>query len=261
MSWPDLQGNCVVVSPSPVESDRFGHTMARVVVGQQAVWDDGLGRRLAAVAERDEEILVARWPVAMAECGAALAARRDVIPADTLIYWEVPSTDLAASAANMPAGMDVQGAEHVPVAVLADVVGRAFAGYVNHYAANPLLDPELALEGYVDWVRRTVEKSPGSAAVLLFDQEVVGMATWDEQPDSVLEILLAGLVPEAQGRRWYGFMLAEIGRTAVERDLRRVIISTQASTIAVQRAWARAGFVPMAAVTTVHAVRRGLLGL
>jgi len=140
------------------------------------------------------------------------------------------------------------------------LVARVFDGYVNHYTANPLLEPDLALEGYVDWVRRTAQANPDSLGVLAHGERSVGVATWFVDPGGeVVEILLAGLVPEARGHGWYAALLAEVGRVATGLDVPRVVISTQAANVAVQRAWVSAGFKPLAAVTTAHAVRRGLL--
>ncbi len=86
------------------------------------------------------------------------------------------------------------------------------------------------------------------------------MATWFVDPaGDFVEILLAGLVPEARRRGWYGLLLAEVGRVASGAGSARVVISTQGANVSVQRAWVRAGFAPFASVTTAHAVRRGLL--
>ena len=260
MTWLDLLGRGVTASPSPVESGRFGVSMARVVVGQEAVWDDALRDDLVAACARDEDVLVVRWPSRLVECGAVLAAcGRDVVPADTLVYWEAPAAMLAKSGPELANELQVRRGGATPPD-LDDLVGRAFAGYVNHYTANPLLRRDLVVEGYVDWVRRTVRSDPGRLAVLAHHQRSVGMATWFVDPaGDFVEILLAGLVPEARRRGWYGLLLAEVGRVASGAGSARVVISTQGANVSVQRAWVRAGFAPFASVTTAHAVRRGLL--
>ena len=73
------------------------------------------------------------------------------------------------------------------------------------------------------------------------------------------EILLAGLTSAAQGRGLYPLLLKAVGQQAMARGCPRVTISTQAHNIRVQRAWAKAGFRPFAAITTVHAMTPGVL--
>ncbi len=260
MTWLDLHGSGVTVSPSPLETDRFGVSVARVVVGLDTAWDPALADALAAACARDEDVLVVRWGSGLVRCGAVLAASgRDVIPADTLVYWEVATDRLAAAGRGSADDLAVRRDTTDP-ATLDRLVAGVFGGYVNHYTANPLLAPDLALAGYVEWVRRTAENDPDGVAVLAHAEESIGVATWFVDPGGdFLEILLAGLVPEARGHGWYAALLAEVGRVATGLGVRRVVISTQAANVAVQRAWVSAGFKPFASVTTAHAVRRGLL--
>ena len=260
MTWLDLHGRGVTVAPSPLETDRFGLSVARVVVGLDAEWDHFVITSLAAACARDEEVLVVRWASGLVQCGAALAASgRDVLPADTLLYG-VGATDLLVVAARGLAGeLEVRRGAPAP-ADLDRVVARVFGGYVNHYTANPLLDRDLALAGYVDWVRRTADTDPDDLGLLVHGTENVGVGTWFVDPaGDFVEILLAGLVPEARGHGWYAALLGEVGRVASGLGVPRVVISTQAANLAVQRAWVTAGFRPFAAVTTAHAVRAGLL--
>jgi GNAT superfamily N-acetyltransferase len=260
VTWLDLHGRDVTVTPSPLESDRFGVSIARVVVGLDAVWDDSVAGALTAACARDEDVLVVRWASGLVQCGAALAASgRDLIPADTLVYWEVATDRLSRADSGLPDDLRVRRDPTAP-ADLDGLVSDVFGGYVNHYTANPLLEPDLALAGYVDWVRRTALDDPGSLAVLMHGDESVGVATWFVDPvGGFVEILLAGLVPGGRGHGWYGALLAEVGRVAAGVGVPRVVISTQAANVAVQRAWVKAGFRPFAAVTTAHAVRGGLL--
>jgi hypothetical protein len=260
VTWLDLHGGGVTVSPSPVETERFGVSIARVMVGLDAAWDDAVADALAEACARDEDVLVVRWGSGLVQCGAALAASgRAVIPADTLVYWEVATDVLVEADRGLSDELHVRRGVVAP-ADLDRIVAQVFGGYVNHYSANPLLAPDLALEGYVDWVRRTARDDPDTIGVLERANESVGVATWFVDPaGDHVEILLAGLVPEARRHGWYAGLLGEVGRVAAGLGIPRVVISTQAANLAVQRAWVAAGFRPFAAVTTAHAVRRGLL--
>lgn len=262
MSWDALQGSTVTHSASPLEGDRFGLTIGRVVVGQDAS-EAAASQQLAELLDTAaEELLIVRWPTRMVALGAAAAAsQRSIIPADVLMYWEVPAAQLQPDpAALTERGLRTAvptGADAATRGALEHVVRDSFRDYGNHYTANPRLDRELALVGYLDWATRSLEDDPEDVVLLMHRDEPVGVATLTVgNGGDDLEILLAGLTGAVQGQRWYHHLLAGVGDQARARGCTRVIISTQAHNLRVQRAWARAGFRPFGAVTTVHAMRR-----
>lgn len=270
MAWHDLTGAGVSHRHSEVESRRFGLTVGRLTIGSQvAETEDSRNRVAAAMAAADEDVLVVRYPgSALGWAGVLAGAGRTLLPAGSLTYWEVPSAALAATGPSA-AGKDlrVTGADDIPgesraaaLETVTAVVRDSFAGYGNHYAANPLLSSEAALEGYVEWAGGALDGTGQDVLFLWEGQAPVGVATLAESPDGAdLEILLAGLVGAAQGRGWYGELLRAVGLAAQARGRPRVIISTQTHNVRVQRAWVRAGLRPFATVETVHAVRQGLL--
>lgn len=262
MSWDALQGATVTRAGSTVESDRFGLTIGRVVVGDECP-EPQASQALGTVLEQSpEELLVVRWPTRLVALGAvAAASSRAIIPADVLTYWEVPVSDLQpepAALARDDLRVDVPSeADDASRAALESVVRDSFTGYGNHYTANPRLDRDLALTGYLDWARRALDENPRDVVLLQHRDEPIGVATLTTGGDGQdLEILLAGLTGSTQGQGWYRHLLAGVGDQARARGCSRVIISTQAHNIRVQRAWARSGFRPFGAVTTVHAMRR-----
>lgn len=271
MSWSGLQGDAVSFAESPLESARFGVGVARLTIG----WDirpDGQGSVRSAAADvtqilqrAHEDVVVVRYPAAALELAAAIArSGREVLPAGTLTYWSVRVDDVRPHV-DVP-GLDVlalsafeSSAERT--ALVEDLVADAFSGYGNHYAADPLLRPEAALEGYQEWATRTVTDRPHDALVLRLEGRPIGLATLlqNEVPVPHVEVLLAGLRPSAQGRGLYGRLLSAAVGVARERGTNFLVISTQAHNVRVQRAWSRLGLRPIAAFETVHAIRAGRL--
>lgn len=262
MSWDGLQGDTISHVVSGLESDRFGLTIGRVVVGDQASEETASRDLTATLDSAAEELLIVRWPTRMTTLGAAAAAsQRAIIPADVLMYWEVPADGLRPDqVALTERGLRTSvptAADPVSLAALEHVVRDSFRDYGNHYTANPRLDRELALTGYLDWATRSLVDDPQDVVLLLHEDEPVAVATLSAGGGGAdLEILLAGLTGATQGQGWYQHLLAAVGDQARARGCTRVIISTQAHNLRVQRAWARAGFRPFGAVTTVHAMRR-----
>jgi RimJ/RimL family protein N-acetyltransferase len=261
LSWEGLGGGAVTAGPSALDSDRFGLSIGRVTVGWDAS-EDQADTLTEVLANAPEDILIVRWPTHLLGLGAAAAAAgRLVIPADTLTYWEVPAGHIGAtaSAAQLAKGLQCEAATDYrgdPRAAIAEIVRDSFRSYGNHYLANPALSPELALEGYVEWALRSLEQEPENVLLLTDEDRAVGMATVaEDSTGNDLEVLLAGIATDHQARGLYAHLFAAIDRSAVERSCRRVIISTQVHNVKVQRAWARLGLKPFAAISTVHAVR------
>lgn len=259
MSWDQLLEPGVVVRPSPVETDRFGCTIDRVTIGPGPVDVD---RLLAVIQDLSADVLVVRYDAARLELHSTFArSRRAVVPAGTLTYWEQP-VSVAEPAA--PSNLEVHPADagdlETVSALVREIVRASFRDYGNHYTANPLLDPSAALAGYEDWAVRSLSGDPGNVLVMTDRGEPIGLATLELGADARhLEILLAGLVPTAQGKGLYGSLLDACERVAAARGARRMVISTQVHNVRVQRAWARHGLRPFAAIETVHLIDRDLL--
>lgn len=259
MSWDQLLEPGVVVRDSPVETARFGCSIERVTIGPGPVDVD---RLLAVIQDLSADVLVVRYDAARLELAGTLArSPRALVPAGALTYW-----DKAVSVDERPApsNLEVRSADALDlktVSVLVQEIVRAsFRDYGNHYTANPLLDRSAALAGYEDWAVRSLTSDPGNVLVMMDRGEPIGLATLEPGADAGhLEILLAGLVPAAQGRRLYGALLHACESLAAARGAHRLIISTQIHNVRVQRAWARHGLRPFAAIETVHLIDRDLL--
>ncbi len=258
MTWAGLQGTGVSAYESEAESQRFGCRMSRLVVGATADATPELATRLTTeLRDSPADIVVARWPGQHTGLPAAAAASgRVILPADMLLYWEVPATTLAS----MPLGetdltTSVGGAGDIG-SVVEQVVVDSFRGYGNHYSANPLLDDDLALAGYVEWARRATEASPENLVTLWSGTTPIGLATLAHD-GADLEIELAGIIGSAQGKGAYSYLTRAVGEHALALGCDRVIISTQAHNVRVQRSWTRAGYKPFAAVQTIHAITPG----
>jgi len=258
VTWDSLRGDGVTITASPLDSNRFGLSVGRVVVGTDTTDSAAAASDLARVLQTaTEEVLIVRWPSALVGLGAAAAASgREIITADVLTYWEVPPHELTAGTPDDP-GIEILPAPRADAAsrqAIADVVTSSFRDYASHYAANPLLDPQLALAGYVEWAESCLSDAGKDVLLLTRDRRPLGVATLQAGSEGDLEILLCGLAAEAQGQGLYQLLLHGVARFALTHEHRRIIISTQAHNVRAQRVWARAGLRPFAAVTTVHAV-------
>ena len=241
----------VVVHDSEVESDRFGLRIGRVRVEA----DVDVAELEAACAGYD--VVILRCRADAIDLPFRLLGLREfrAVTADHLGVWrwdvaEVPTVPL-------PEGWTV--GPSTDAAIVEQVVRVTFAGYRNHYRANPLFDPQAALDGYVDWALSVLDRSDDSCTVLWDDTgDAVGVALVDWS-DEIPDVELAGIRPRAQGQGRYGALMAAVMRLTRDRSRPALTISTQSHNVNVMRAWARLGFLPVDTLTTMHLVRRDLL--
>lgn len=257
MSWDDVViARGVSRRESPYETSRFGRSFSRLTVPLGSQTDDVFDDVREALARDAADVVVLRYPASRVDWFARLLGpERDLIAADSLVYWrlQIGSGRRPAAAADLSAS----AASGVTPEFLDSLVRDMFVGYGNHYLANPLLDPAAALDGYVEWARRSADQDT-SVVLTQATEGAVGLATMSTS-GSVSEIELAGIAAQAQQRGYYGHLLAGCEDVAGAAGADRLVISTQVHNTDVQRAWARYGFEPVGTVLTVHAVRTGLL--
>ena len=242
----------VVVNESHLESDRFGLRIGRVHVDS----DVDVEQLESACAGFD--VVILRCAADQVDLPFRLLGLRDfrAFTADHLSIWRWEIGEVGHIA--LPDGWSV-GPSHDAAAVEA-VVRDAFADYRNHYRANPLLDAQAALDGYVEWAHALMRRSDDACAVVCEPTgEAVGVALtdWD---DDVPDVKLAGLRQRVQGQGRYGALLAHVMQLASDRTRPALTISTQSHNVNVMRSWSRLGFVPVDTLATMHLVRRALVG-
>ncbi|MEQ4717330.1 GNAT family N-acetyltransferase [Nonomuraea sp. B19D2] len=247
MSWQDvMEARAVRAQESPLESARFGRSVERLTVAAGS--ETPLRAVLEAVQDSTADVVILRYPAEHVGWFAELAGLgRTALFADCLVYWRLragegrppePQPRLRTAWLTGPAEVEA-------------LVGDIFAAYGNHYMANPLFDVAAALEGYQEWALRSAVE--GSCLALSDESRVLGIATL-EDTDPRTEILLAGVVSDAQGRGLYAHLLKGVEDHVLDRGAKEVVISTQAHNTRVQRAWARYGFEPVQTLVTVHLV-------
>ncbi|MBG0813550.1 GNAT family N-acetyltransferase [Planomonospora sp. ID82291] len=242
---------------SPRESARFGLAVERLIVSREQGAPFSAVR--AAVLGSAADVIVLRYPAEHVDWFAGLAELgRTALAAGSLVYWRlVPGRGRGPEP---PEGLEL--VEGVSPAEATALISEVFVAYGNHYAANPLFDPDKALAGYLEWMETSAAKGnclgfrerDGGAGGSRF----VGVIAV-EQEGSRVEPTIGGVVPEARGRGLYGHLLRAAEEWALGRGATELLVSTQDHNMQVQRVWARHGFQPSHAVVTVHLVRSGLL--
>ena len=130
MSVSGLTAPGVRLHPSPLETRRFGRSIARMTIGEtsgQTGWAETVA---GAVVGCDADVLVTRWVARDTAVGGVLAGLgRRVLPADNLLYWEVSTATLLESGRATDADCRVGTLSDVE---LDELVADVFTDYPSH---------------------------------------------------------------------------------------------------------------------------------
>jgi GNAT superfamily N-acetyltransferase len=240
-----------VLSHSKTESDRFGFRVMRATVAD--VPAPGALREMI-LAERADLVILRASADKRRDLGRLSSTGFPNIVADTLVYYTV---DLRR---HSPAALRNSDLEFVRVDAsvlpeLSQLIDTSFHSYSNHYDANPFLKRSDFLVGYKEWAlsfgaHRGDERS---AWIARRRGEAIAFCTcsWDRNGQSA-EGVLYGVHPSAAGGGIYGDLIRFTQRHYLEAGCSRMRVSTQIENFAVQKVWAREGFVMDEALVTVH---------
>lgn len=243
------------LTPSPVESARFGLTVHRGDL-------DRIEPQSLAAHLRHEAVDLAIIRVPATEQPVLHELDVTGMPwfvADSLIYF---SCDLAGYEPRpLRNPLTLRQASHADRETLNRLIERTFSGYANHYSANPVLDRAAITAGMVEWAVGFIDRSDAEVFLADIDGEVAGFATCTF--GAVSEAVLFGVAPDYEGRGVYGDLTRFAVAEAARRGSRSIKTSTQAHNFAVRRSWISAGYLPQAAYVTVHinAMRSALASL
>jgi len=234
---------------SSLESNRFGLRVARGTFDQ--IDERALVRDIAA---QRLDVAIVRLPAERAGAIQRLSrAGLHAVHADTLVYYEAqlqrlePVSLRNADLTFAPALEDDRDA-------LEELIALTFADYQSHYHANPRFHAESILAGYLQWARGFVCADDGRQIwVARRGEEIVAFACCRGEVDGAsCEGVLYGVHPNHAGGGLYGDLIRYTQAAYRSRGFQRMRVSTQVQNFAVQKVWAREGFVLVQAYDTFH---------
>jgi GNAT superfamily N-acetyltransferase len=235
-----------VISLSALDQERFGLVIAR----DEQLTSSSLARSLEFCDLHGVRLLIARCPsedIAAAE-GLKAAGGRQM---DTLVYY----------ARTLDSALDLKQHCSVPIRpfkpgdelAVRDVATEAFQDYCGHYHNDERLDRQRVAEIYPSWAERSCLSRQVADHVLVADDDaVVGFATLRLNDPEEAEGVLFAVAPRARGLGIYRAFMQEGLRWALERNARRMIVSTQLTNHVVQKVWTSLGFAPTHTLYTFH---------
>lgn len=234
---------------SPLESSRFELRVARGAFEE-------IDERLLAHEILNERLDVAIIRVPTDRSSAVQRLIRSglhAIHADTLVYYE---TDLRRNepAALRNADLQFSDATDEDRPALEELIDQTFAGYKSHYHANPRFSDDAIIAGYRQWAQGYVGAGDGRQTwVARRNGKIVAFACCRSEADGeTCEGVLYGVHPDHSGGGLYGDLIRYTQADFRLRGFGRMKVSTQIQNFAVQKVWAREGFVLVRAYNTFH---------
>jgi len=231
---------------SQIDSERFGVRVARahVVPGN-------LSRVLAFCSAEQIDLLIARCATSEL-VNAQEMETMGFLLMDTLVYYsfDLGKRTIPDDAPRAHVRKFVPGDE----AEVERVAAEAFQGYFGHYHADPRLERGKCDKGYVSWAVRSCTSKQVATEVLVSerDNRIVGFATLRLNTPEEGEGVLFAVAPEAQGMGIYRSFVVDGMRWCKEQGVKRMVVSTQLTNVAVQKVWCRVGFEPAHSYYTFH---------
>lgn len=237
-----------MLTAAPLESARFGLRTYRATL--ECIDTHAL---LAAFIEHGVDLAILRVPPAAAPAIHALEAfGLATVHADTLVTHHCDLAQVAPVEVR-PEGFTISTAQATDRAAITSLVHRVFADYPNHYTANPLLARADVLEGYCEWALSHLGHAQRVTWVARVDGRIAALACSAFDPvTGECEGVLHGVLPEFAQRGIYTALIRHTQQHFRAYGFRWLTIKTQARNLAVQRVWAREGFVLDRVQATVH---------
>ncbi len=234
--------------PSPLESKRFGLRIFRADLDSMDA-----AQLFAALAAHDADLAIVRLPTGVSSGIHALANHgMHALHADTLVTYECDLLRHApAPLKAAPAAFELARPEDG--AAISEMVRVVFADYPSHYAANPLLSRQGALEGYCEWALTHLDAENCLTWVMRANGKVAAFACNAFDPAArICQGVLYGVHPDFAGNGIYGDLIRHAQHHFKRLGYARMRVQTQIGNLAVQRAWIRDGFVFAKALDTFH---------
>lgn len=239
-----------MITYSESESRRFALKLGRV--GGVAVADPTQLRD--EIVDGGWDAVILRIPCGSERIAAQLGALGlEPLQADTLVTWRADLQSIPSPLSEAPAGCTLRPASAADTDAIAALVHGVFARYPNHYAANPLLDPALALEGYVEWALSHIDHPDRLCWLAMVGTEVAALACSSHTSAAGEAVgVLHGVDPRFGGRGIYRWLIETSLQHYRQLDYRVFSIATQVGNRSVQRVWGRLGLELEKAEATLH---------
>ena len=232
---------------SALESQRFGLTVYRGNADKLDAY--GLMR---TIVDNKVDVVILRLPSSEQHTLHQLQIMPfPVVVADTLVYYHCDLT-VALPKPLRNTDLEIRVAGPADYDLLNCLIDEIFQDYSTHYYSNPVFDKQQILDGYKEWTMSYLDEDPNRVCFLFYRHgRPIAFVTSDLSAECG-EIVLGGVVPDAQGGGVYSDFIRHSMKYMADRGITKVKTSTQIQNYAVQKVWIREGYTLTNSYCTVH---------
>ena len=244
----------VLAVRSAVESNRFGIKIDRMNIPQRSEVTDQQVADLCRLSDAD--LIVLRFPKERCDLPGLISVieHRDAFLADELVYYSRPII-VPEDLLNVSSEYECEVADEKHRGAIEDFAQVVFTNYRSHYRANPKLNRDSILKGYIEWAVSGLDCSKKTTSLVLdASKRIVGFALVAVDGDNA-EIELNGVLPEYQGRGVFGLQLDWLNSHFARRNVKELVISTQIENVNAIKAWIKSGFQFEFSLSTYHIMK------
>lgn len=134
------------------------------------------------------------------------------------------------------------------------IAKESFKGYFGHYHADSRLPKDKCDEVYVDWATNSlILKELGHQVIGVEEKgRLNSFLSFKVNCKEEVEVMLSGILQHAQGKGIHQALMIQATRWAHNYGAHQIIVSTQVTNSASQKAWTRIGFEVDKAYYTLH---------
>lgn len=242
-----MQRSISLIALSALDEERFG---VRTAKSKDFTWHE-IPEILTQCGQSHIQLLIARCPTSDLKTTQELE-RRGFLLMDTLVYYEhnlhlinviVPNEKIIIRGILPGEAEDVR-----------TLAAESFKGYRGHYHADSRLDVHQCDDVYKSWAYNSCISKDFANEVLVavLDDKIVGFASLRINDPKESEVVLNGVLPKSQRMGIYRMLIENSLIWSIRQCVKRMIISTQITNIAVQKVWVRVGFQPTSSFYTFH---------
>lgn len=242
-----MEGSSTRIVISPLDEEHFGIKTAKI---NNFIWHEIPGL-LDQCRKNEVRLLIARCPTTDMKTVHALEMQGFLLM-DTLVYYE---HNLHLSNAIAPhETITIRTVLPEEAEVVQALAAESFKGYYGHYHADARLDAQKCDDVYTSWAFNSCISKDFANEVLVAvsEDKIIGFATLRINNPNEGEGVLFGVSPAAQGLGIYRLFIETSLLWSIRQGMKRLVVSTQTTNIAVQKVWVRVGFQPYSSFYTFH---------
>jgi GNAT superfamily N-acetyltransferase len=242
-----MQRSISIIALSTLDEERFGVKTAK---SKNFTWHE-IPEILAQSYQNHVQLLIARCTTSDLKTAQELE-KQGFLLMDTLVYYE--------HNLHLKINITLNKKIHIRTILTGEaetvrsLAAESFKGYRGHYHADAKLNVQQCDDVYTSWAYNSCISKDFANEVLVavLEDKIVGFATLRINDPKEGKVVLNGVLPKSQRMGIYRMLIENSLIWSIRQGMKRMIISTQITNIAVQKVWVRVGFHPTSSFYTFH---------